>query len=304
MIAIDEEFFEENGFVFQKYIGRGAYGYIFLVYSEKYQENFVIKRVKQTSFNQSEIDCMQEINHPNIVNLYQYYFYQGFVYLLMEYCPSSVDQELFKNKDFVARNFQKLVTEMALSIKSCHDHHISHQDIKPSNFLIDKYKRIKLCDFGLSALHKDNNNVSSNYVGSIIFTAPEVLMKHPYDSYKADIWSFGVTLYLMATGTYPWEVSSNEAAIQSILKGVTQFDIIMDEKTRNVIKSCLQVDPNLRPTIDDLLAMPFFQRPTFFKNVSTGKINKRQSLSSQIMFQNSLPIFRPLIKKPKKFALN
>ena len=313
MIATDEEFFDENGFKFLRYIGRGAYGYIFLVCSEQYQENFVVKRVKETVFNRAEIDCMQEINHPNIVNLYQYYFYKGFVYLVMEYCPTSVDQELTRNKDFVARNFQKLVTEMALSIQACHEHHISHQDIKPSNFLIDKYRRIKLCDFGLSSLHKDDDNVSSNYVGSIIFTAPEVLMKHPYDSYKADIWSFGVTLYLMATGMYPWDTSSNEAATQSILAGVANFDIIQDEKTKNVIRSCLQLDPKLRPNIDQLLNFPFFQRPSSFyqskNSVSHEKFLRRKGIkstpiSSQIRFQHSLPIFRPVLKKNKRFDTN
>ena len=304
MNSIDEAFFKEKGFVFLDYIGRGGYGFIFLVSSLQYKENFAVKRVLEKSFNKSEIECMRQVDHPNIVNLYQYYYYYGFVYMVMEYCPDNMQRDLLHKAPYKTDELLKLTSEMAHAIKACHDNNISHNDIKPSNFLFDKYRRVKLCDFGLSKIHKAGDVLSSSYVGSIAFIAPEIFLQVPYDSFKADIWSFGVTLYVMATGKIPWKQDSVETVKNSIQGGPIDFDIIENKQFREVVESCMQRDASKRPTIKEIVENPIFDihakpkpKLVFLK---PGKYNAT-TLSTLSLKKG---IIKPILRSQIKMQLN
>lgn len=91
MEAVDIPFFQSYGFDFVDIIGKGSYGVIYKVYSLQYKMNFAMKRVPANKFHDSEINCMIEIRSSSIVPLYQYFHYSEYVYLLMEYCPLSLD---------------------------------------------------------------------------------------------------------------------------------------------------------------------------------------------------------------------
>lgn len=193
----ESEFFKELGITFDKVIGEGGYGILYLVYHEQYKSYFAMKKIPEKRFNQAEIDCLKNIDHPNIVSLYKYYFFNGFVYLLMEYCPVDLSMILQKQSELDEEILRKYVHDILLAIKACHDRCIAHSDIKPSNFLIDKYGRIKVCDFCFSDVYE--NCSCQMYCGTLLFIAPEVLKKQEYNPMKADIWALGVTLYYMAT---------------------------------------------------------------------------------------------------------
>ena len=219
---LDISFLESHGLQFIDMAGKGGYGCIFLVYSTKYNQNFALKKVKAKYFRQSEIDCMRMLDNSSIVPLYDYYFFNEFVYLLMEFCPSSLDRELKNKGPFIGDELIKTAYGMLKAIKSCHENKVAHNDIKPSNFLIDAYGRIKVCDFGLSSFIQDDL-LSSLYAGSKAFLAPEVISKKPFDSFKADIWALGVSLYILATSHLPWSMKSEKHMIASITTGNVDY---------------------------------------------------------------------------------
>ena len=284
MEEIDEKFFTIYGFEFRSIIAKGGYGMVYLVYSQQYKQEFAMKRILISNFKPTEIKCMMAMESPHICSLYQFYYYDKYVYMLLEYCPMSLYQVIMQNQRIPHNYLPRYIYGILLGIKECHNHNIAHSDIKPGNFLIDKYGRIKVCDFGLSK--EVNPHGSASKCGSLVFMAPEIFRKEPYDPIKADIWSLGVTFYNMATGMYPFFTRKGVEELKyMITTGVYDSSVIEDEELRRLIASCLNVDPEMRPTVDELLKSPYLREtlPTIhFSSDKRGSCNLFKGRSSNI----------------------
>ena len=256
MNQIDQEFMEEFGFQYIENLGQGGYGIIYKIYVPQYNQIYALKKIPKAKFSDTEIKCMIAIESNNIVPLYKYFKYDEFVYLLMEFCPDSLDKiikQCQKSMSYLTvPQIYALARGMATSLVECHERNIIHGDVKPSNFLIDNYGRVKICDFGLS--HVQTGDSSTLYSGTILFCAPEILKKKPYDGYKADVWAFGVTLFVLATnGECPWQISSKENMLKSIHLSLFDDSNIPDKNLKDIIKKCLKIEPNDRPTMKEIL---------------------------------------------------
>ncbi|KAL1764088.1 sperm motility kinase W, partial [Sigmodon hispidus] len=84
-----------------------------------------------------------------------------------------------------------------------HQRHIAHRDIKLENILIDRAGKVKLCDFGL-AIQFTEGQMLEEVCGSLLYEAPEILARKPYDGLAVDMWSLGVVLYVLVTGEFPY----------------------------------------------------------------------------------------------------
>ena len=282
----DTLFMQEYNLEFRDIIGHGAFGVIFLVYSTQYKQEFAVKKIEKDRFAQAEVDFLIKLDSPHIVNLYGYYVFGTSVYLMMEYCPLSISN-LLKNGKLTGDELHRVAGGICMSIKACHDQKISHADVKPSNFLLDKYGRVKVCDFGLSYECMDDEQ-RSHFVGSLPFMAPEIIKKNPYDPIKADIWSLGITLYALAAGRMPWKNGSREMILDQIRSGSLPAYGIKDRSFLEIIKKCLNPIPNQRATIDEILSMPFFKD---YKPL----VNREVRMSSSLSYVRG-----PFILKPKK----
>lgn len=258
MDPLEVEFFKENKLVYEKMIGEGAFGKIFLVYSSQYEEFFALKKIPQVMFNQGEIECLKHICQKNIINLYNYFHFRDHVYLLMEYCPRDLNYFIKQSEDINPFTLKRHIHDILQAIKACHDRNIAHQDIKPNNFLLDKYGRIKICDFGLSTIYNDNP-ISKSAKGTFLFMAPELFKKHAYNPIKSDIWALGITFYLMATKSFPFYSVNRLTFIGLINTGMFSDYKISDPMLTAVIKKCLDPNPGTRASADELLAMPYFE---------------------------------------------
>ncbi|EAX92980.1 dual specificity MAPKK, putative [Trichomonas vaginalis G3] len=118
----------------------------------------------------------------------------------------------------------KYMHDVVLCIKSLHDNNVAHHDIKPSNFLVDKYGRIKCCDFGLSSVYDCDDVQSSVHKGTLLFMSPEMLSMTPFNPMKSDIWALGVTLFFMATKTYPF-IASDARLLLKVMNATSSFPI-------------------------------------------------------------------------------
>ena len=281
MDEIDYEFLSAHDLVFSSIIARGGYGIVYKVYSNRYKEDFALKRIPEARFKENEVECMKIIQSPHIVNLYNYYHFKDNVYMLMEYCPMCLAQMLMRyGGPMPYDELIKFSREILLAIKSCHDIQMAHSDIKPSNFLIDRYGRVKACDFGLSSVWTENAT-SSHFKGSCLFMAPEIFNHCPFDPFKTDIWAIGVTFYFMATHDYPFDSQVSKAdLIQIIRQGFFNSDNIEDTEFRYLIVRMLDLDPTKRPSIDEILNMPIFKNSFMPKQLSlSSKISKAASTS-------------------------
>ncbi|EAX94352.1 CAMK family protein kinase [Trichomonas vaginalis G3] len=257
------EYLSQIGLVFNQVIAHGSYGIVFLVYSIQYQSYFAVKQVPEKMFHEQEVRCLMELDDIRIVYLYKYFKIDDCYYFVMEYCPNDLEHFL-NTKKMISEEVQRnIMKEVLLSVKVCHDNHIAHRDIKPSNFLIDKYGRIRLSDFGLSTFQTYDEKCSE-YVGTHFFMAPEIYAHKKdgssYNPILSDIWAIGVTLYFIATRRFPFQSYDFNTLQEQIMSAQYDEKLIPDLRLRFIISNCLQVDPLRRPSISEILLMPYFSK--------------------------------------------
>lgn len=238
-------------------VAKGNYGCIISCTVDKYQGNCVLKRVPEMVFNVSDIEFLRAADTPRINKLINYYTYEGKVYILFEQCQYNILNYIKLKQGMTNEDKVKLIQEMIMAVKACHDRNLAHSNIKPTNFLVDSLGRVKVTDYGLSYIWKDDPR-SVNYKGSRVFLAPEHFSGEKYDIFKADVWALGVSLYYIAVGQLPFLSKDPELLIKSIQSGIFMEGLIEDPLLRELIKGCLTPDPDERCTCDDLLEMPYF----------------------------------------------
>ena len=204
-------------------IGRGAFSRVYEVTNKNTGEIRVCKYISKQNFKEedfdkfrNEIQFLKELDHPNIVKLYQLIETELSFYLIMEKCEGGslsikIQQRINTKKLFDEKLLSELIREITSAINYCHGKGICHRDLKPENICFTKLgnmenNSIKIIDFGLSKYFKPKQKLETE-VGSILYMAPEVF-KNNYNE-KCDIWSIGVILYFLIEGKPPF-IGQNE----------------------------------------------------------------------------------------------
>jgi calcium-dependent protein kinase len=248
----------KNEYFFEKKLGTGGYGAVYLAKSKKTGNYVAIKAIQKLKVRDyesfiTEMNILKGLDHPNIYKLYETWETDRICFLSTEYCRGG---ELFyyivkQEKKHLTEGEAALVMRQGFSaLKYLHENSICHRDIKPENFLLYKEKNpdnIKLIDFGL-AKKLSENEIMNNPNGTAYYIAPEVL-KGDY-SVKCDIWSMGVVLYIMMCGRPPFKGKTNPEIINSVLKGEYNFDYpafdTASEDVKDFITKCLEIDDDKR----------------------------------------------------------
>ncbi|KAF8775098.1 hypothetical protein HU200_004974 [Digitaria exilis] len=194
-----------------KDIGSGNFGVAKLVRDVRTKELFAVKFIERgmkiDENVQREIMNHRSLRHPNIVKFKEVVLTPTHLAIVMEYAAGG---ELFEricnagrfSEDEARFFFQQLIS----GVSYCHSMQICHRDLKLENTLLDGSiaPRLKICDFGYSKSSVLHSQPKST-VGTPAYIAPEVLARKEYDGKVADVWSCGVTLYVMLVGAYPFE---------------------------------------------------------------------------------------------------
>ena len=311
MEVIDEKFCSLHNLKMNRIIAKGGFGIVYEVFSYQYKRPFALKRIPLNQFKQDEVNTMKMIQSPYICSLYQYHQFENYVYMLLEFCPMSIEHQFYKYKTLPEDMLQRFIYEIILAIDVCHEHKIAHSDIKPSNILIDQYGRIKVCDFGLARVVGEDG--SDQKQGSLCFMAPEIFSEKVFDPMKADIWALGVTFYFLATHHYPFSPRNTPDAIKKLVcEGIYDTNLIKNQQLKSLIGQCLKLNPKERPSTTELLTYPYFQSMftstplTFSKKTSNSVFFnvsssiKLASLKSHKIGQSALSyknIITPKIKR-------
>ena len=283
-------------------IGQGGCGVCYKVFSTKYQSFFACKvillnerkkELQEKSFV-NELDALKAITHPYIIKVFDTFRTENELYFILEYCPNH-DLQFRVEKEGPLQTAQLLeYAQMILdALLFLEENNISHNDIKPSNILIDQYGRPKLADFGLSK-KLTTGELSKDFAGTPAYLAPEILHRHSYDPIKADIWSFGMTLYYLATGEFPYSTSSAEGLFNFSLTGFCDVPRTIDPIIRFIIQKTLVVDPDARMSFKDLKEQ--IQKKTKVMHVlsahSLPPLRPRKQMGSRLMSNSSFKSFR------------
>ncbi|KAK3003824.1 hypothetical protein RJ639_018103 [Escallonia herrerae] len=192
-------------------IGSGNFGVARLMRDKQTKELVAVKYIERgdkiDENVQREIINHRSLRHPNIVRFEEVILTPTHLAIVMEYASGG---ELFEkicsagrfNEDEARFFFQQLIS----GVSYCHEMQVCHRDLKLENTLLDGSfaPRLKICDFGYSKSSVLHSQPKST-VGTPAYIAPEVLLRQEYDGKIADVWSCGVTLYVMLVGGYPFE---------------------------------------------------------------------------------------------------
>ncbi|KAF1321895.1 Ste/ste20/mst protein kinase, partial [Globisporangium splendens] len=192
------------------------------------------------------------------------FLYDGQIWIAMEYCAagSIADLITLRRRCLNEREIAAICANVAKGLEYLHANRNIHRDIKAGNILLASNGAAKLADFGVSAQLTNTINKRKTVIGTPFWMAPEVIQESQYDG-KADIWSLGITAIEMAEGEPPLSQMHPMRAIFMIpnrapptLKQPEQ----LSPQFNDFIATCLQKDPQRRPSATELLRHPFIQK--------------------------------------------
>jgi NIMA (never in mitosis gene a)-related kinase len=156
---------------------------------------------------------------------------------------------------------------------------IFHRDLKSANVFLSKDGNAKLGDLNVSKVAK--KGLLYTQTGTPYYASPEVWRDQPYDN-KSDIWSLGCVLYEMTTLKPPFRANDMDGLYKRVLKGVyPKIGANYSQDLATMIKTLLQVESNIRPTCDQILAMDIVKkRMNLLKNLPTDEIPMDESFSN------------------------
>ncbi|HEY3972372.1 MAG TPA: protein kinase [Candidatus Sulfotelmatobacter sp.] len=198
-------------------IGRGGMGVVYEALDPKLERHVAIKMILGATpgllarFDR-EARSTGSLQHQNIVTIYEFGDQDGSPYLVMEYLEGmSLDAALSSGRKLSLATKLSICVDVCNGLNYAHDRGIIHRDIKPGNIMLLEDGNVKIVDFGIARIG-DTGASHTEVVGSLHYMSPEQFQSQPLDR-RTDIFSTGVVLYQMLTGTLPFQASGGEAAV-------------------------------------------------------------------------------------------
>ncbi|WP_054650261.1 Stk1 family PASTA domain-containing Ser/Thr kinase [Lactobacillus pantheris] len=192
-----------------------------------------------------------ELSHPNIVSIYDVGEFEGQQYLVMEYVDGkNLKQYIVEHFPIPYAKVVAMMTQVLGAIETAHEHNIIHRDLKPQNIMVDRDGNVKIADFGIAvALSETAVTQTNSLLGSVHYMSPEQA-RGSLPTKQSDIYSLGVILYEMLTGSVPFE---GDSAVTIALKHfqedipyVRDFDPRIPQALENVVLKSTAKDPQQR----------------------------------------------------------
>jgi len=313
-----------------KGLGKGAFGEVYLTSKQGSQEKFATKKIdkkyaanpKAKKYIDNEIKILKEIDHPNIIKLYDVKENNQNYYLVMEYCNGGGLSDCLEyhikqfRKPFSEEIVQYLMKQIVSGLRYLHGKHILHRDIKLDNILVkfdseeDRQKKnmlkakVKIIDFGF-ARYLDPKQLAFSTLGSPINMEPGILRKlnrmensrdYGYDE-KADIWSLGTICYEMLIGKCTFDAGSMKELLGKVESGNYLLPTTLSKEAASFLNGMLQYDPKKRLTAERLSCHKFLTKPykeltkMDLKNINKHiygtnlRINSKKNQSIWVIFE-------------------
>ncbi|XP_060774192.1 serine/threonine-protein kinase MARK2 isoform X8 [Neoarius graeffei] len=243
-----------------KTIGKGNFAKVKLAKHVLTGKEVAVKIIDKTQLNSSslqklfrEVRIMKLLNHPNIVKLFEVIETEKTLYLVMEYASGGevfdylVAHGRMKEKEARAK-FRQIVS----AVQYCHQKCIVHRDLKAENLLLDADMNIKIADFGFSNEFTVGNKLDT-FCGSPPYAAPELFQGKKYDGPEVDVWSLGVILYTLVSGSLPFDGQNLKELRERVLRGKYRIPFYMSTDCENLLKKFLILNPTKRGSLEQIM---------------------------------------------------
>ncbi|KAK6296843.1 hypothetical protein J4Q44_G00329850 [Coregonus suidteri] len=243
-----------------KTIGKGNFAKVKLARHILTGKEVAIKIIDKNQLNPTslqklfrEVRIMKGLNHPNIVQLFEVIETENTLYLIMEYASGGevfdylVSHGRMKEKEARAK-FRQIVS----AVHYCHLKNIVHRDLKAENLLLDADSNIKIADFGFSNEFTMGNKLDT-FCGSPPYAAPELFQGKKYDGPEVDIWSLGVILYTLVSGSLPFDGQNLKELRERVLRGKYRVPFYMSTDCEGILRRFLVLNPTKRCTLEQIM---------------------------------------------------
>ncbi|XP_062415817.1 hormonally up-regulated neu tumor-associated kinase homolog A [Pungitius pungitius] len=213
------------------------------------QDPYVLKNMKR------EPRIHQMVRHPNIVVLLETLETENSYYMAMELCAGGdLMDRICDRKRLEEKEVRRYTHQILSAVEHLHQRGIVHRDLKIENFLLDEHNNIKIVDFGLSNTLKAESlslELLKTQCGSPAYAAPELLAHRKYGP-KVDVWSIGVSMFAMLTGTLPFTVEPfniKQLHQKMVNREMNSIPSDISKGAVAFVLSLLEPDPAKRPSV-------------------------------------------------------
>ncbi|XP_060808057.1 PAS domain-containing serine/threonine-protein kinase [Amyelois transitella] len=261
-------------YVTLKQIGKGAYGCVKMAYRRSDRlltvAKFILKEKVGAQFWTDapdgrrlplELSLLLSLNHPNIVSVIDVYENEKYFQMVMEKHGAGMD--LFEFIERRPRLDEPLLSyifrQIGQAVEYLHSLNILHRDIKDENVIIDNRFHVKLIDFG-SATFMSKDTLFSTFYGTTEYCSPEVLAGNKYAGPELEMWSMGITLYVLTFFVNPF------SDIEDTIQGPLQLPQLVSEDLEQLLRWMLCKEPHNRCTVPQLMSHPWIRQPVTIAN--------------------------------------
>ena len=286
-------------FILGPVLGRGCTGTVrlgthkhtgfevaFKIIDKKYlnSEPKLWKKVKR------EIAILKLIEHPHVLKLYDVLETEHRLYLVLEHVKGGELFDYIVSKGRLDREESlRLTAQIVLGLEHCHKHSICHRDLKPENLLLDEQLNIKIADFGMAQLMK-NNSILKTSCGSPHYASPEIIEGHTYDAKVTDVWSIGVILYALITGSLPFDHDNIPTLLSMVTKGVYQTPAHVPSDVSHLISRMLTVDPSKRIKLCEIRKHSAYKRHHSLQGTEGHQLAVQRETQQAAKAETSAPL--------------
>lgn len=261
---------EGNQYFRQQMLGQGGFARVFQV-TDRFGQDRAFKVIAKSAIMQSrknrqkilaEIMIHKSLNHHHIVKFEDMFEDAENVYFVLELCHNGNMNDIVKRRGrYTEPEARYFMIQILSGCQNMHRNSVIHRDLKLGNVFLDKDMQVKIGDFGLAALLKYPEERKKTVCGTPNYIAPEIL----YDqgeghSFEVDVWSVGVILYTLIVGRPPFQTSNVQKIYDRIRRNEYEIpaEANVSHEAQSLIRQILSQRPSERPTLNEILAHPWF----------------------------------------------
>jgi len=243
-----------------KTIGKGNFAKVKLARHVLTNREVAIKVIDKKTMNQSslnklfrEVRIMKLLHHPNVVQLFEVIETDRTLHLVMEYANGGeVFDYLVAHGRMKEREARTKFRQILSAVQYMHQKRIVHRDLKAENLLLDSGMNIKIADFGFSNEFTPGTKLDT-FCGSPPYAAPELFQGKKYDGPEVDVWSLGVILYTLVSGSLPFDGQNLKELRERVLRGKYRIPFYMSTDCENLLKRFLVLNPMKRGVLTNIM---------------------------------------------------
>ncbi|XP_033615910.1 serine/threonine-protein kinase PLK4 isoform X1 [Fukomys damarensis] len=269
---------------------------------------------------QNEVKIHCQLKHPSILELYNYFEDNNYVYLVLEMCHNGEMNRYLKNrmKPFSENEARHFMHQIIAGLLYLHSHGILHRDLTLSNLLLTHNMNIKIADFGLATQLQMPHEKHYTLCGTPNYISPEIATRSAH-GLESDIWSLGCMFYTLLIGRPPFDTDTVKNTLNKVVLADYEMPTFLSREAKDLIHQLLRRNPADRLSLSSILDHPFMFRNSTKRDLGTVEdsidsghatistavtVSSNTSIGGSLFDRRRLLIGQPLPNKMTVFPRN